>query len=70
MQLTVRVGRALYTAVLTPDLEAGGYSVEVPELPGVVTEADTLGEARRMTADAIRSWLAVKNESASKRRAR
>jgi predicted RNase H-like HicB family nuclease len=67
-KLTVRVGGRSFVAVLTPDLAAGGYSIEVPELPGVITEADTIQEARRMTADAIRLWLSVTAASAPKRR--
>ncbi|HVW25572.1 MAG TPA: MerR family transcriptional regulator [Polyangiaceae bacterium] len=66
--LTVRVAGREYTAVLSPDLEAGGYSIEVPELPGVVTEADTISEARKMVSDAVRLWLDT-SESVEKRRA-
>jgi predicted RNase H-like HicB family nuclease len=47
----------MYVAVLVPDLEAGGFTVEVPRLPGVVTETDTISEARRMVVDAIQLWL-------------
>jgi DNA-binding transcriptional MerR regulator/predicted RNase H-like HicB family nuclease len=55
----VRVRGRAYRAVFTPDLEAGGYSVEVPELPGCVTEGDNLAEAKRMARDAIELWLSV-----------
>lgn len=58
-KLRVRVGSRTFVAILTPDLAAGGYSIEVPEFPGVVTEADTVPEARRMTSDAIRVWQAA-----------
>ena len=61
--LEIRVGGQTFVAVLTPDLAAGGYSIEVPELPGVVTEADNLQEARKMTADAIRLWRSVASTS-------
>ena len=53
----LRVGGRTYRAVLTPDREAGGYWVNVPELPGCLTEGDTIAEARRMTVDAITLWL-------------
>jgi DNA-binding transcriptional MerR regulator/predicted RNase H-like HicB family nuclease len=66
-RIEVRVSGRKYRAVLTPDLAAGGYSVAVPELPGVHTEADTLPEARRMTADAIRLWLSVAPQAAQRR---
>jgi predicted RNase H-like HicB family nuclease len=68
-QLSVRVGSRVFVAVLTPDLAAGGYSIEVPELPGVITEANTLPEARKMVADAIRLWQSV-SVPTPKRRAR
>jgi DNA-binding transcriptional MerR regulator len=68
-QLSVRVGSRAFVAVLTPDLAAGGYTIEVPELPGVITEADSLPEARRMVADAIRLWQSV-SAPVAKRRAR
>jgi DNA-binding transcriptional MerR regulator/predicted RNase H-like HicB family nuclease len=55
--VAVRVRGATYDVVLTPDLEAGGFTIEVPELPGVITEADSVGHARRMASDAIRLWL-------------
>ena len=45
-----------YTVVLTPD-ETGGYVVTCPSLPGLVTEGDTLAEARAMAADAILCYL-------------
>jgi predicted RNase H-like HicB family nuclease len=51
MQLT-------YTVVLFPDPD-GGYVVEVPALPGCVTQGDTLGEALLMAEDAIGGYLSV-----------
>ena len=45
-----------YTAVFEPAAE-GGYTVTVPALPGLVTEADTIEEARAMVKDAIRGYL-------------
>jgi predicted RNase H-like HicB family nuclease len=47
-----------YTVIMTPD-ETGGYVVTCPALPGLVTEGDTLEEARTMAADAIRGYLEV-----------
>jgi predicted RNase H-like HicB family nuclease len=41
---------------MTPD-ETGGYVVTCPALPGLVTEGDTLEEAREMAADAILCYL-------------
>ena len=65
--LSVRVAGKTFVAVLTPDLAAGGYSIEVPELPGVITEADSIPEARRMTADAIRLWLSATERTPRRR---
>jgi antitoxin HicB len=45
-----------YRVIMTPD-ETGGYVVTCPALPGLVTEGDTLEEAREMAADAIRGYL-------------
>ncbi len=45
-----------YTAVFEPAAE-GGYTVTVPALPGLVTEGDTIEEARAMVKDAIRGYL-------------
>ena len=58
-----------YLAILTPDLEAGGFTVEVPELPGVITEADTVSEARRLARDAAAIWLDAADLLSAKARA-
>jgi len=44
-----------FTVVMTPDVD-GGYVVTCPALPGLVTEGDTLEEARSMAADAIQGY--------------
>lgn len=44
--------------VLFEPAEEGGYVVTCPALPGLVTEGDTLAEARAMAEDAIRAYLA------------
>ena len=43
--------------VLFEPAEEGGYVVTCPALPGLVTEGDTLEEARTMASDAIRGYL-------------
>ena len=45
-----------YTVLFEP-AEEGGYVVTCPALPGLVTEGDTLKEAREMAKDAIRCYL-------------
>ena len=39
------------------DRNGAGYTVVVPNLPGLVTEGDNLKEAREMAKDAIRCYL-------------
>ena len=55
--IDVRVRGRVYKVVCTPDLEAGGYAVTVPELPGCFTEGDSVAEVRRMVREAIGLWL-------------
>ena len=47
-----------YTVLFEPAAE-GGYTVTVPVLPGVITEGDTLEEARKRAKEAIRGYLKV-----------
>jgi predicted RNase H-like HicB family nuclease len=49
--------RYSYTVVLIPDTEAGGYVVEVPALPGCVTQGETVEEALAMAQNAISMWI-------------
>jgi len=50
MQLT-------YPASFYPWDDAPGYTVEVPDLPGCVSEGDTLAEAILMGTDAASGWV-------------
>jgi predicted RNase H-like HicB family nuclease len=52
----VRTKEYRYTVLFEP-VEEGGYVVTCPALPGLVTEGDTLREARTMARDAIRAYL-------------
>ena len=45
-----------YTVLFEP-AEEGGFVVTCPALPGLVTEGDTLEEARAMAQDAIAPTL-------------
>ncbi len=45
-----------FTVLFTP-AEEGGFVVTCPALPGVVTEGDTIEEAREMAADAIKGYI-------------
>ena len=44
---------AMYTIVLVPDRDEGGYSVSVPALPGLLTQGDTREEALDAACEAI-----------------
>ena len=43
--------------LLIPDPEEGGYTVEVPALPGCITEGDTLEETVANAREAIAVWI-------------
>ena len=43
-----------YPAIFYPWEKGNGYTVEVPDLPGCVTEGDTLAEAILMGIDGVR----------------
>jgi antitoxin HicB len=45
-----------YTVPFEPG-EEGGFVVTCPALPGLVTEGDTMEEARAMAQDAIRAYI-------------
>ncbi len=49
----VTATRYRYMAVFEP-AEGGGYVVRFPSIPGLVTEGETLDEARAMAQDALR----------------
>jgi predicted RNase H-like HicB family nuclease len=50
--------KLVYPACFYP-CEEGGYTVIFPDLPGCVTEGDTLAEAVDMAIDAASGWLLV-----------
>ncbi|MBI2551449.1 type II toxin-antitoxin system HicB family antitoxin [Candidatus Uhrbacteria bacterium] len=48
-----------YTVLLTPDEESGGFTVEVPAIPGCFTEGDTLEQAKANAKEVIELCLDV-----------
>jgi antitoxin HicB len=42
--------------------EGGGYLIEFPDLPGCLSDGETIEEAIANGADALRSWLATAQE--------
>jgi len=51
---------AVYEKV--PDADGGGYVAYAEELPGAISEGDTLGEARENLRDAVEELLAANRE--------
>lgn len=50
--------KLIYPACFYPCIEKeGGYTVEVPDLPGCVSEGDTLADAILMATDAASGWV-------------
>ncbi len=47
-----------YRIVLYP-AEEGGYAIEIPELPGCISQGQTLEEAYKMIQDAKKGWLDI-----------
>lgn len=46
-----------YTILISPDDESGGFTVEVPALPGCVTDGSTVEEAKKNAIEAIELYL-------------
>ena len=49
--------RELLFTVLFQPAEEGGYIVTCPALPGLITQGETLEEAREMARDAIHAYV-------------
>ncbi|GMA52564.1 DNA repair protein HhH-GPD [Alicyclobacillus contaminans] len=47
-----------YSVVLHPD-PTGEYVVEIPDLPGCLSQGETIEEALRMIEDAKRAWIEI-----------
>lgn len=51
------------TIVFQP-CEEGGYTAFIPEVPGAVSEGETIEEAREMVLDALRELTLYRRETA------
>lgn len=58
----VFVGSRAFTAVLTPDLEEGGYTVVCKEIAAAISQGETIQEALDNIADAIELCLETEAE--------
>ncbi len=56
--------RVTLRALVRPEPEAGGYSAEVPALPGCHTQGETLDEVRSRLREAAEGWLVVAHDEA------
>lgn len=54
--------KLIYPAIFTPCLEKEGYTVEVPDLPGCISEGDSLMNAIEMATDAASGWILLELE--------
>jgi predicted RNase H-like HicB family nuclease len=53
------------TIVFEP-AEEGGYTAYIVEVPGAISEGDTIEEARKMVMDALHELTLARRESAAK----
>lgn len=51
-----------YIAVFETDIEKGGYTVTIPELPGCISEGDTFEKALANIKEAAELYLEVMRE--------
>lgn len=54
--------KLVYPAVFTQCIEKEGFTVVVPDLPGCVSEGDSLADAIEMGTDAASGWVLDKLE--------
>jgi predicted RNase H-like HicB family nuclease len=57
-------------ALVYAEPEAGGYSAEVPALPGCYTQGETLEEVQANLIEAAEGWLGSVHDEAMSRHAR
>lgn len=46
-----------YRLEIIPDIDEGGYVLRFPDLPGCLTQGDTLAEVLKNADDAKKEWL-------------
>ena len=51
-----------FKVLIMYDSEYKGYVVDVPELPGCMSQGKTIDEALRNIKDAIKGWLLVEEQ--------
>jgi predicted RNase H-like HicB family nuclease len=53
------------TAVVHPEPDVGGFSAEIPALPGCYTQGETLEEVQANLREAAEAWLASAHDHAA-----
>lgn len=53
------------SALVHPEPEAGGFSAEIPALPGCYTQGESLPEVEANLREAAEAWLAAAHEDAA-----
>ena len=59
LQVTVSL-----SALIHPEPEVGGFSAEIPALPGCYTQGETLDEISANLREAAEAWLACAHDHA------
>jgi len=54
------------TAVIHSESDAGGFSAEIPALPGCYTQGETLEEVQANLKEAAEAWLASAHDHAAR----
>lgn len=49
--------KLVYPAIFTPCIDHDGFTVEVPDLPGCISEGSSLADAIEMGIDAASGWI-------------
>ncbi len=66
VERTIRASVQVALPFLIHEEADGGYSVEVPALPGCITEGETLEEALANVREAAEGWLEAKHDIETK----
>jgi predicted RNase H-like HicB family nuclease len=53
-----------FTIVFEPAEDGAGFTAYIPEVPGAISEGDTVEEAREMVLDALRELTTYRREVA------
>ena len=46
-----------FITIVLPEAEGGGYLIEYPDLPGCMSDGETIQEAIENGGDSVRCWM-------------